>query len=49
MDVHMPGVDGFEATTAIREREKITGPKEWGCDGARYHRAAAVFKQELAA
>jgi two-component system, sensor histidine kinase and response regulator len=23
--VHMPGMDGFEATTAIREREKFTG------------------------
>jgi two-component system sensor histidine kinase/response regulator len=25
MDVHMAGMDGFEAATAIREREKITG------------------------
>jgi two-component system, sensor histidine kinase and response regulator len=25
MDVHMPGMDGFDATTAIRERDKITG------------------------
>ena len=25
MDVHMPGMDGFEATMAIREKEKSTG------------------------
>jgi CheY-like chemotaxis protein len=25
MDVHMPGIDGFEATLAIRENEKTTG------------------------
>ncbi len=25
MDVHMPGMDGFEATCAIRGQEKITG------------------------
>jgi two-component system sensor histidine kinase/response regulator len=25
MDVHMPGMDGFEATLAIREHEKTTG------------------------
>jgi two-component system, sensor histidine kinase and response regulator len=25
MDGHMPGMDGFEATTAIREKEKSTG------------------------
>jgi two-component system, sensor histidine kinase and response regulator len=25
MDVHMPGMDGLEATLAIREKEKFTG------------------------
>jgi len=25
MDVQMPGMDGFEVTTALREKEKITG------------------------
>ena len=25
MDVHMPGMDGIQATMAIREKEKLTG------------------------